>query len=74
MLTHHDLQTLGLVAAVQAGPPAPDLALVHEADVVTSPAHLHYYNPLKNPSRRDGGTKPEALVPKSLRVGFLRGV
>ena len=30
--------------------------------------------PLKNPSRRDGGTKPEALVPPALRDGFLRGV
>ena len=38
--THHDLQTLCLVPAVQAGPPGPDLALVHEADVVTSAAHL----------------------------------
>ena len=30
--------------------------------------------PLKNPTRRVGGTKPEALVPPALRVGFLRGV
>ena len=31
-------------------------------------------SPLKNPTRRVGGTKPEALVPPALRVGFLRGV
>ena len=30
--------------------------------------------PLKNPARRAGGTKPEALVPEALRDGFLRGV
>ena len=38
--THHDLQTLGLVAAVQGLPPGPDGALVHQAQVVTAPAHL----------------------------------
>ena len=30
--THHDLQTLGLVSAVQALPPGLDLTLVHQAD------------------------------------------
>lgn len=39
-LTYHDLQALGLVPAVQAGPPGQDLTLVHEADVVTRSAHL----------------------------------
>ena len=33
-----------------------------------------FVTPLKNPTRRVGGTKPEALVPPALRVGFLRGV
>ena len=33
-----------------------------------------FITPLKNPTRRVGGTKPEALVPPALRVGFLRGV
>ena len=33
-----------------------------------------FVTPLKNPARRAGGTKPEALVPEALRDGFLRGV
>ena len=35
---------------------------------------VNFITPLKNPARRAGGTKPEALVPEALRDGFLRGV
>ena len=38
--THHDLETLGLVPAVQGLPPVSDGALVHQGQVVAAPAHL----------------------------------
>ena len=44
--------------------------------------HFHYVlffaisfqTPLKNPSRRAGGTKASGFLPPALRAGFLRGV
>ena len=35
---------------------------------------ISFQTPLKNPSRRAGGTKASGFVPPSLRDGFLRGV
>ena len=46
--------------------------------VFTSICHfflsISFQTPLKNPSRRAGGTKASGFVPPSLRDGFLRGV
>ena len=35
---------------------------------------ISFQTPLKNPTRRAGGTKASGFVPPTLRVGFLRGV
>jgi len=35
---------------------------------------ISFQTPLKNPTRRAGGTKASGFVPPSLRDGFLRGV
>ena len=34
---------------------------------------ISFQTPLKNPTRRAGGTKASGFVPPTLRVGFLRG-
>ena len=47
---------------------------VFNIDAFFTTYHLTYYNPPQKSDPKVGGTKPEALVPPALRVGFLRGV